>query len=403
MDDNGGVSLASGDSLSSLIARREEQLIDLRRDLHRHPELAFGEHRTAERVADRLHRAGLEVTTGVAGTGVVAVLRGDHPGRTIAWRADMDALPLVEAVDVPFASATAGVMHACGHDGHTAIAVEVAEILAARRASLPGTAVFLFQPAEEIFGGARRMIEAGVLEREPVDEIYGLHIFSRLPLGLVELVPGVSMASADFIDIEIRGRGGHGATPHLAVDPIAVAAHILVGLQDMVRATVPAQQAAVLTIGQVAAGSAPNIIPETALLRGSLRALRERDRREVLERLADYCAAVATGFRASAELRQVGDPCPVLVSADAQTARATRSLEAELGAERVVRGAPVMASDDMSLFLERVPGCFFRVGACPPGRADPPGHHSPDFEIDEACLAIGVRAGASLLLHCLAP
>jgi len=397
------VSPASGDSLAGQIARREEQLVELRRDLHRHPELAFGERRTAEVVADRLHRAGLEVTTGVAETGVVAVLRGDHPGRTIAWRADMDALPLTEAVDVPFASATAGVMHACGHDGHTAIAVEMAEILAARRASLPGTAVFLFQPAEEVFGGARRMIEAGVLEREQVDEIYGLHLYSRLPRGLVEMVPGVSMASADFIDIEIRGRGGHGAAPHLAIDPIAVAAHILVGLQDLVRAAVPAQEAVVLTIGQVEAGTAPNIIPETALLRGSLRALRERDRRELLERLTGFCAAVAAGFRASAIVRRVGDSCPVLASGEDETARATRALAVELGAERVVAGGPVMASDDMSLFLERVPGCFFRVGACRPGNPDPPAHHSPAFEIDDACLAVGVQAGASLLLHCLAP
>jgi amidohydrolase len=315
----------------------------------------------------------------------------------------MDALPLLEAVDVPFASGTPGVMHACGHDGHTAIAVTVAEVLAARRASLPGAAVFLFQPAEEIFGGARRMIEAGVLERERVGEIYGLHLDSRLPVGRVQLAPGVCMASADFLDIEIRGRGGHGAVPHLAVDPIAVAAHILVGLQDLVRATVPAQEAAVLTVGQIAAGSAPNIIPETALLRGSLRALRERDRRELLDRLAVYCAAVASGFRAAASVRQTGDCCPPLRNPDRETARARAWLRAELGAEQVAGGPPTLASDDMALFLERVPGCFFRVGAASPGRADPPPHHSPAFEIDEASLAVGARAAATVLLHSLAP
>ena len=393
----------SGDSLSGDVARREQELVSLRRDLHRHPELAFGERRTAEIVAERLHRAGLEVTTGVGGTGVVGVLRGDRPGRTIAWRADMDALPLVEAVDVPFASASPGVMHACGHDGHTAIAIVMAEMLAARRASMEGTAVFLFQPAEEVFGGARRMIDDGVLEREPVDEIYGLHLFARVPVGLVEVMDGVSMASADFIDIEIRGRGGHGAVPHLAVDPIAVAAHIIVGIQQLVRAAVPAGEAAVLTIGQIEAGSAPNIIPEAALLRGSLRALRERDRRELLDRLGAFCAATASAFRAGATVRQVGGCCPALVNHAAQTVRATRSLEAALGADKVVPGAPVMASDDMSLFLERVPGCYFRVGAARADDPDPAPHHSPAFHIDDSSLAVGVRAGATILLHTLAP
>lgn len=394
---------SGGDSLAGDVARREQELVSLRRDLHRHPELAFGERRTAEIVAERLHRAGLEVTTGVGGTGVVGVLRGDQPGRTIAWRADMDALPLVEAVDVPFASASPGVMHACGHDGHTAIAVVMAEMLAARRASLPGAAVFLFQPAEEVFAGARRMIDDGVLERQPVDEIYGLHLLSRLPVGLVEVMDGVSMASADFIDIEIRGRGGHGAVPHLAIDPIAVAAHILVGLQQLVRTAVPAGEAAVLTIGQIEAGSAPNIIPETALLRGSLRALRERDRRELLDRLGAFCAATASAFRAGAAVRQVGGCCPALVNHVAQTARASRSLAAELGADNVVPGAPAMASDDMSLFLERVPGCFFRIGAARADDPDPAPHHSPAFDIDDSCLAVGVRAGATILLHTLAP
>jgi amidohydrolase len=389
-------------SLAVEVARREHEMVSLRRDLHRHPELAFGERRTAEIVAERLHRAGLEVTTGVGGTGVIGVLRGDLPGRTIGWRADMDALPLVEAVDVPFASAAPGVMHACGHDGHTAIAIVMAEMLAARRASLTGTAVFLFQPAEEIFGGASRMIEDGALEREPLAEIYGLHLFARLPLGQVEVVDGVSMASADFIDIEIRGRGGHGAVPHLAVDPIAVAAHILVALQQMVRAAVPADQAAVLTIGQIEAGSAPNIIPETALMRGSLRALRARDRRELLDRLGVLCAATASAFGAAASVRQVGGCCPAVVNCREQTARASRVIEAELGAETVAAGAPVMASDDMSLFLERIPGCYFRVGAARPDDPDPAPHHSPAFEIDDSCLAVGLRAGASILLHTLA-
>jgi amidohydrolase len=380
--------------------RHGDDLVALRRDLHRHPELSHAEHRTAAIVAERLHRAGLEVTTGVAGTGVVGVLRGDRPGRTIAWRADMDALPLHEAVDSPFRSTTAEVMHACGHDGHTAIAAILAEVLAARRAQLPGNAVFLFQPAEEVFGGARPMIEAGVLENHGVEEVYGLHLTSRLPVGRVEARAGVTMASADFLEIEVTGRGGHGAYPHLAVDPIAVAAQILIGLPQVVTSTVPALHAAVLTIGQFFAGTAPNIIPERAVLRGSLRTLRSKDRDKLLERLGAYVQAMASAQRAQASVTTLGGCCPPLVNHEPQTALVCGCAGAELGATGVEAGEPVLASDDMSLFLEQRPGCYFRVGAAPDGRPPPP-HHSPDFEIHEGGLQVGARVAAQVLLHAL--
>src|SRR5512144_1774242 len=211
---------------SEEIARHADDLLALRRDFHRHPELSHQERRTAEIIAERLHAAKLDVRTGVGGTGVVGVLHGDRPGRTVAWRADIDALPLTELLDAPFASATPGVMHACGHDGHTAIGITLAEILAARRADVPGTAVFLFQPAEEVFGGAKPRIEAGVLEHPRVDEIYGLHLVTPRPVGHVAICPGPANASADFFDVEIQGKGGHGAYPHLSIDPITVAANI---------------------------------------------------------------------------------------------------------------------------------------------------------------------------------
>lgn len=382
------------------LVKHGDDLVALRRDLHSHPELSFEERRTAEIVAERLHRAGLEVTTDVAGTGVVGVLRGDRPGRTIAWRADMDALPLHEAVDSPFRSTTAEVMHACGHDGHTAIAVILAEVLAARRAQLPGSAVFLFQPAEEVFAGAGPMIEAGVLDMHGVEEVYGLHLTSHLPVGRVGACPGVSMASADFLEIEVRGRGGHGASPHLAVDPIAIAAQILVGLQQMVTSIVPAQHAAVLTIGQFLAGTAPNIIPEQAFMRGSLRTLRANDRRELLARLGAYVQAVATAHRGQASMRTVGGCCPPLVNHARQTALVHGCASSELGATCVEVGEPVLASDDMSLFLEQRPGCYFRVGAAPEGRP-PPSHHSPEFELHEGGLEVGARVAAAVLLHAL--
>jgi len=192
------------------VGRREEGMIALRRDFHRHPELSHQERRTAEIIAERLHAAKLEVRTGVGGTGVVGVLHGDRPGRTVAWRADIDALPLTELLDAPFTSGTPGVMHACGHDGHTAIAITLAETLAARRAQVPGTAVFLFQPAEEVLGGARPMIDAGALENPHVEEVYGLHLTTLQQVGQVQVRPGPSMASADAFSVEVRGAGGHG-------------------------------------------------------------------------------------------------------------------------------------------------------------------------------------------------
>jgi amidohydrolase len=387
--------------LAEQVARRADDLIALRRDLHRHPELGFAEKRTAALVAERLHRAGLTVRTGVAGTGVVAVLHGDRPGRTIAWRADMDALPLEEAVDLPFRSTVAGAMHACGHDGHTAIAIVLAEMLASVRASLPGTAVFLFQPAEEILSGARPMLEAGALDDPGVDEVYGLHLFSTGPLGRVEVKTGVTMASADFFEIQVTGRGGHGAMPHLAIDPIAVAAQILVGLQKVVIATVPTSQVAVVSIGQIAAGTAPNIIPSTAVLRGSLRAQRAVDRDKLLESLRNYAAGIAAAHGAQAQLRPLGEHCPALVNHDAPTHRVHRCAGHELGAQAVVPGATVMASDDMSLFLQHRPGCYFRVGAAPAHR-EAPSHHSPDFEIHEDSLAIGTRVAAAVMESALA-
>ncbi|HYJ79536.1 MAG TPA: amidohydrolase, partial [Longimicrobiaceae bacterium] len=213
--------------------KRREELVALRRDFHRHPELSFQEQRTAQIIAERLQAAGLEVRT-VAGTGVVGLLRGDLPGKTVAWRADTDALPLTEVLEAPFASGTPGVMHACGHDGHTAIAITMAEILAARRREVPGTAVFLFQPAEEVLGGARPMIAAGVLDNPRVDEVYGLHLTTLNAVGNVQVRPGPTMASADAFTVEIKGAGGHGAMPHLSIDPITAAASILLGMQSLV-------------------------------------------------------------------------------------------------------------------------------------------------------------------------
>src|SRR2546426_3480948 len=366
---------------SQEVDRRLESLVALRRDFHRHPELSFQEHRTAQIIAERLHAAGLEVHTNIGGTtAVMGILHGDRPGRTIAWRADFDALPLTELLEAPFASGTSGIMHACGHDGHTAIAITLAEILTARRADVPGTAVFLFQPAEEVFGGAKPMIEAGVLEHPRVAEVYGLHLTTQTPVGHVRICPGPSMASADFFDVEIQGKGGHGAYPHLSIDPITVAANILLGMQNLVSREVAAKETAVLTVGQILAGTKHNIIPATAVMRGSLRTFNQTVREQIVERLGTFARDIASAYRAEATLGFMGDGCPTVVNHERESALVRACAVDELGGDAVTGESLVMASDDMSLFLQARPGCYFQVGIAPATGPTRP-HHAPEFEM----------------------
>src|SRR6266571_5931680 len=381
------------------IGRRLDGMVALRRDFHRHPELSHQERRTAEIIAERLHAAKLEVRTGVGGTGVVGVLHGDRPGRTVAWRADIDALPLTELLEAPFASGTPGIMHACGHDGHTAIAITLAEILAARRADVPGTAVLLFQPAEEVFGGAKPMIEAGVLEQPRVEEIYGLHLTPQTPVGHIGIRPGPAMASADFFDIDIQGKGGHGAYPHLSIDPITVAANILLGMQNLVSREVAAKETAVLTVGQILAGTKHNIIPATAVMRGSLRTFNPTVREQIVERLGTFVSSIAHAYQADAHLSFQGEGCPTVVNHDAQSSFVKQCALDELEREAVEDGDIVMASDDMSLFLEQRPGCYFRVGIAPSGPPRP--HHAPEFEMHEDGLPVGLRVALNVMLSAL--
>jgi amidohydrolase len=382
------------------VERRREGLVALRRDFHRHPELSFEERRTAEIVAERLHAAKLDVRTGLGRTGVVGVLRGDRPGRTIAWRADIDALPLTETFEAPFTSSTPGVMHACGHDGHTAIAITLAELLAARRRELPGTAVFVFQPAEEVFGGAAPMLAAGVLDDPRVEEVYGLHLTTQTAVGHVGVMAGPAMASADFFDVHVSGRGGHGAYPHLSIDPITAAANILLGMQHLVSREVSAHETAVLTVGQIVGGTKHNIIPAAAVMRGSLRTFDETVRAQLKRRLADFAAGIAGAYRTEARLTFEGDGCPAVVNHAPQAAFVRACATAELGAEAVHDGPRVMASDDMSLFLHARPGCYFRVGIAP-ATGGPYPHHAPEFQMNEDGLPVGLRLGLAVMLSAL--
>lgn len=382
------------------IARCHDSLVALRRDFHRHPELSHQEHRTAQIIAERLHAAGLEVHTNAGTpTAVRAILRGDKPGRTIAWRADIDALPLTELLEAPFTSGTPGVMHACGHDGHTAIGITLAELLAARRAEVPGTAVFLFQPAEEVFGGAKPMIQAGVLENPHVEEVYGLHLTTQTPAGHVTVRPGPAMASADFFDIEVQGKGGHGAYPHLSIDPITVAANILLGMQNLVSREVAAKETAVLTVGQIVAGTKHNIIPASALMRGSLRTFNQEIREQIVERLGGFITGIAQAYQAEAHISYQGEGCPTVINHAQHSDFVKQCACDELGSEAVEDGDIVMASDDMSLFLEQRPGCYFRVGIAPTHSRPP--HHAPEFEMHEGGLPVGLRVGLNVMLSAL--
>jgi amidohydrolase len=384
------------------IDRRREDLIALRRDFHRHPELSFEERRTSEIIAERLSKAKVEVKTGIAGTGVVGILRGDRPGRTVAWRADIDALPLIERLDAPFTSGKDGVMHACGHDGHTAVAIELADILAARRAEMAGTAVFIFQPAEEIIGGAQPMIAAGVLDNPRVDEIYGLHFTSTLAAGHVQARPGPSLASCDYFTVEIKGQGGHGAMPHLSVDPMTAAANILLGMQTIVAREVPAQDTAVMTVGQIVCGTKGNIIPDTATMRGTVRTYDERVREQLKQRLAAYSENVARAYRAEARVRWEGGSCPACVNHEAETAIVRQCAASVVGDDKVGTGERWMPSDDMALFLNARPGAYFRVGIQPTdGRPHP--HHAPEFEMNEDGLEVGLRVALAVMRRTLSP
>jgi amidohydrolase len=377
------------------VAKRLDSMVALRRDFHRHPELSFQETRTSEIIAERLVKAGLEVRTGIAKTGVVGVLRGDKPGKTIAWRADIDALPLTEILEAPFKSGTPGVMHACGHDGHTAIAITAAEILAARRGELPGTAVFIFQPAEELLSGAKPMIEAGVLDNPRVDEIYGLHLTTQDKAGTVNVRRGPTMASGDGFNVEVTGKGGHGAYPHLSIDPMTAAAHILIGMQSLVSKEVAAKETVVLSVGQIQAGTKNNIIPDKAVMRGTLRTFDLDVREQLLGRLQSFVSDMARAYRAEARL-DLTMGCPPVINPERETALVHRCAIDELGAAAVVEGHPVMASDDMSLFLRARPGCYFRVGIAPTHNRSVP-HHAPEFEMNEDGLPVGLRLALSVV------
>jgi len=371
-----------------------DDVVALRRDLHRHPELGFEEHRTAEVVAARLRALGYEVTTGIGVTGVAGVLRGAAPGKTVMLRADMDALPIVEESGAPYASSTAGVMHACGHDGHVAMLLGAAALIARRRAELAGTIVLCFQPAEEGRGGAKAMLDDGFFERFGIERAYGLHLASAHPTGIVGLRPGPFYASSDSIEITIEGKGGHGAAPHLSVDPIFVAGSFVVAVQQVVSRQIDPIEPAVVTIGAIHAGTTHNVIPSRATLLGTVRAFDADVRARMAERIERVLRGVCESSGATYKFDYVWR-YPV-TSNDAEQTQYVRALaERELGTERVIEAPRLMGAEDFSYFAERVPACFFTVGSNGgPDSAWP--HHHARFDVDERALATGVAMMTAL-------
>lgn len=371
-----------------------------RRSIHQQPELAYEETRTSALVAARLRELGLDVRTGVGGTGVVGLLRGANSGRTVLLRADMDALPIQEENDVSYVSQTPGVMHACGHDAHTAILLGVARVLSERRDSFAGAIKFMFQPAEEGGAGALRMIEDHVLDDPPVDAAFALHVDAERRVGQFTVRPGPSNASSDRFTIVVRGKGGHAASPHRTIDPIVVGAQIVVALQTLVSREVSPIEPAVLTVGSLTGGTAFNVIPDRAIIRGTVRAYREDVRAHLQQRIGELSQGIALGMRASAELEyRIG--YPVLRNDPDKVALVRDALTSLLGPDAVGDRSPSMGAEDFSFVLRKVPGAFMYLGVRDRSWKSPRPVHTATFDLNEDALPIGVAALSQTALRFL--
>lgn len=376
-------------------------MVKLRRDFHRHPELGMQEVRTAGIVAEQLHHLGLEVETGVAGTGVVGLLRCGRPGKTVALRADMDALPITDGKDVPYKSQVKGVMHACGHDAHVAMLLGVARILTRLAPELAGNVKFLFQPAEEGPGGAQPMIEAGVLDNPRVDVIVGAHVWSEFPVGHIGIQYGTMMAAVDRFKITILGQGGHGANPHETVDAVVVAAQVVGALQSIVSRNLDPVSPVVLSIGTINGGYRYNVIADRVDMTGTVRTLQPATRERLKQRLEEMVRGLTAAFGADYELEYTA-VYPVTRNNDEVTVVVEKAARAVVGPERVqVKSKPSMGSEDFAYFTRVRPGCFFLVGCRNEAKGCGFPHHHPRFDIDEEALPIGaavmVRAAVDLL------
>ncbi|HWW09542.1 MAG TPA: M20 family metallopeptidase [Candidatus Acidoferrales bacterium] len=360
-----------------------------RRDLHRHPELSHLEQRTADMAASRSEGLGFQVRAGLGGTGVIADLEGAGDGPMLMLRADMDALPVEERNDKrAVRSEVDGVMHACGHDGHVAMVLGAATALVALRDAWGGRLRLCFQPAEEVAEGAVPMIDDGAADG--VDRVLGIHLWAPLQVGRVAVTPGVIFGSADAFRVTVHGRGGHGGMPHTAVDPVVAAAQIILALQTIVSRETSPFSPAVVTVGSLTGGTRFNVIADTVVIEGTVRALEQSERERLLRRVAEIAADVARSARCEAVYER-GSGCPPVVC-DPEVASTVRAAAvASVGDDMVDVARPITVGDDVACFLERAPGCYYLVGAGHPEKGPVAPHHSADFDIDEACLPIGVE------------
>jgi amidohydrolase len=396
-----------GDRVDAAVERLAPEIVEIRHHLHQHPELGNREHETAALVAAHLRELGLEVTTGIAHTGVVGVLTGGKPGPVVAVRADMDALPVTEATDFPFRSTVraeylgqeVGVAHACGHDVHVSVGLGVASALASLRDELPGTVVFLFQPAEEgpppgEEGGAPLMLKEGVFERFPKPEaIFALHAFHDFEVGEVGLNPGATMASVDHFVATVQGKQAHGAYPHLGIDPVVMAAQAVTALQTIRSRNLPASAPSVVTVGILRGGERFNIIPAEVRLEGTVRTYDEGIRRQIEERMREILDGVTRAGGGTFEL-EYRNNAPATVNDPELTARARASLERTLGSDNVSTTEPTMGGEDFAFFANEIPGVYFRLGVVEPG-TESGAIHTPTFRAADGSVAVGAGDGES--------
>lgn len=361
-----------------------EQMRDWRRYMHEHPELSFEEVHTAKYIEEKLQSFGLEVTTGIGGNGLIGILKGAKPGKTIALRADFDALPIEDEKDVPYKSKNPGVMHACGHDGHTSALLGTASVLSRYREAINGTVKFVFQPAEEKPpGGAKFMIEEGILD--DVDYVFGAHLASEIPLGQIGVGAGYQMAAVDKFEIHIKGRGGHGARPHESVDSLVVGTSVVEGLQKIVSRYVDPLKAAVVTIGVFQAGKAFNVIPDTARIEGTVRTFDGDVRNQVQKNINSIVEGITGAFHADYEIDYLRG-YPALYNHEKETETVKEVLSDAFSEKNIIPLQPTMGAEDFSYFLENKSGTYFRVGSQNDDAATHYPHHHPKFDFDERAL-----------------
>jgi amidohydrolase len=376
-----------------------EQLTADRRHIHMHPELGFKEHETSKYIQRRLGEIGVRFKAGIAQTGVLGVIEGKRPGRTVLLRADIDALPIDELNDVPYRSKNPGVMHACGHDAHTAVLLGAAQLL--KDSDFAGTVKLVFQPCEERApGGAIKMIEAGVMDDPKVDAAFGLHVTPQLEVGQLGYRPGPASAASDRFTITVIGKGGHAARPNSCVDAVVVAAHLVVALQTLVSRETSPIQPAVVTVGAIHAGDAHNVIPGEATIRGTVRTYDPDLRNQMSQRLRDLAEGIAKAMRAEARVEYTFG-YPPLVNDPAMTDLARAAGAEIVGQENLTDPELALGGEDMAYFLQEAPGCFFRLGTGNRARGITYGNHHARFDVDEAALPIGAAAMAATALRFL--